>query len=145
MIMEFKPFCPWPETLLLIFAHQSSKSKDSSATWGARSCKPNPCKMVNQTCRGKNTGDQQVLKCFFSLVAKWADDRMWKSLSGQAVSRPAFVVGNCPHKEFALARRPISPDSFPQAEIGGADEKGFISWFCRVLPGIGELPNVSVF
>jgi len=36
-------------------------------------------------------------------------------------------VGNCSHKEFALARRPTFPDSFPRAEMGGADEKGFIS------------------
>ena len=66
MIMEFKPFFPWPETLLLMLSHHSSK--DGSTFCGVRSWEPKPCKIVNQTCREKNRGNQQVVNCLIWLV-----------------------------------------------------------------------------
>ena len=51
MMMEFTPFYTWPETLLLVDAHQSSKNL--SPACGASACRPRSCSTANQTCRLK--------------------------------------------------------------------------------------------
>jgi len=51
MMMEFTPFCTWPETLLLVDAHQSSN--DLSSACAASTCKPRSCSTANQTCQLK--------------------------------------------------------------------------------------------
>ena len=59
--------------------------------------------------------------------------------------RPTFVMGNCSHKEYALAKFLAFPNSLPWAEMSRTNKKSFISLFCRVPGSRGELSNMCVF
>ena len=91
-----------------------------------------------------HTVDKEMVNSLFFLVTERTIFRMRQPATCQAISRPALVVRDQPHKEATLRRCLRFPDSFPWSKKSRTQKKPIICRLSQVLSIGGEPPYVSI-